>query len=159
MNRWNEAFPFNGVFFSSVAQLCPTLQSHGLENARIPRPSSSLRACSNSRPLSWWCHPTISSSVVPFSSYLLSFPASGSFPMSQLFTSGSQSIGASASAAVLPVNIQDWDPLGLTGCIFLRSKGLSRVFSSTTVWKHQFLGIQHSLWSNSHILTWLLEKP
>ena len=159
MNRWNEAFPFNGVFFSSVAQLCPTLQSHGLENARIPRPSSSLRACSNSRPLSRWCHPTISSSVVPFSSCLQSFPASGSFQMSQFFVSGGPSIGVSVSASVLPINIQDWFPLGSTGWISLQSKGLSRVFSNTTVQKHQFFGTQLSWWSNSHIHTSLLEKP
>ena len=166
--------------------------------------------------LSWWCHPTISSSVIPFSSCPQYFPASGSFPMSQLFTSGSQNIGVSASASVLPMNIQDWFPLGWTGWISLQSKGLSRVFSNTTVqkhqffstqlhlqsnspymttvktialtrrtfvgkvmslllnmlskglsrvlscttvWKHQFFGAQPSLWSNSHIHTWLLEKP
>ena len=143
----------------SHSVMSDSLWPHGLQHARPPCPSLSLRACSNSCPLSWWCHPTISSSVVPFSSCLLSFPASGSFPMSRLFMSGSQSIGASASAAVLPVNIQDWFPLGLTGCISLQSKGLSRVFSRTTVRKHQFLGVQHSLWSNSHIHTWLLEKP
>ena len=99
------------------------------------------------------------SSVIPFSSHLLSFPASGSFPMSQFFESGDQSIGASASASVLPMNIQDWFPLGLTGWIFLQSKGLSRVFSNTTLQKHQFFSAQLSLWSNSPILTWLLEKP
>ena len=106
--------------------------------------------------ISRWCHPTISSSVVPFSSCLQSFPASGSFPMSWLFTSGGQSIGASAS--VLPMNIQGWFPLGLTGLISLLSKGCSRVFSNTTVWKHQFFSSQSSLGSNSHIHTWLLEK-
>ena len=110
------------------------------------------------RPLSLWCHPTISSSVIPFS-HLQSFPASGPFPVSQFFTSGGQSIEASASASVLPMNIQDWLPLGLTGLISLQSKGLSRVFSSTTVWKHQLFGAQLSLWSNSHIHIWLLEKP
>ena len=115
--------------------------------------------CSNSCPLSWWCHPTTSSSVVPFSSCLQSFPASGSFLMSWLFSSGDQSIGASALASVLPIYIQDWFPLGLTDLISLLSKGLSRVFSSTTVWKHLFFGAQPSLWSNSHIHTWLLEKP
>ena len=104
------------------------------------------------------CHPTISSSVVPFSSCPQSFPALGSFLMSQLFTSGSQSIGASASAPVLPMSIQGWFPLGLTGLIFLLSKGLSRVFSTTTVWRHRFFSAQPSLWSNSHICTWLLEK-
>ena len=109
--------------------------------------------------LDLWCHPTISSSVAPFSFCLPSFPPSGSFPMSQLFASGGQSTGASASASVLPVNIQGWFPSGLTGLIFLQSKGLSRVFSNTTVWKHQFFGAQPSLWSNSHMHTWLLEKP
>ena len=107
--------------------------------------------------LSQWWNQTISSSVTPFSSCLQSFPASGSFRVSLLFASGGQSIGASAS--VLPMNIQDRFPLGLTGLISLLSKGLSRVFSSTTVWKHQFFSAQPSLWSNSHIHTWLLEKP
>ena len=114
---------------------------------------------SNSCPSSRWCHPAISSSVIPFSSCLQSFPASGSFPMSQLFTSGGQSIGASASASVLPMNIHDWFPLGLTDLISLQSKGFSRVFCNTTVQKHQFFGTQLSLWSNSHICTRLLEKP
>ena len=113
----------------------------------------------NPCPLSRWCHPTISSSVIPFSSHLQSIPASGSFPMSQFFTSGGQSIGASASASVLPMSIQDWFPLGLTGWISLQFKGLSRVFSNTTIQKHQFFSAQLSLWSNSHIHTWLLEKP
>ena len=131
------------------------LQPHGLQHARLPCPLSP-RVCSDSCPLSQWCHPTISFSVVPLSSYLQSFPASGSFPMSQFFASGSQSIGASAS--VLPVNIQGWFPLGLTGLISLLSKGLSRVFSNTTVQKHQFFSAQPSLWFNSHICTWLLEK-
>ena len=108
----------------------------------------SSRVCSNSCPLSRWCHPTISSSVVPFSSCPQSFPASGSFPMSQLFLSGGQSIGASAS--VLPMNIQGWFHSGLPGLISLLSKGLSRVFSSTTIWKHHFFSTQPSLWSNSH---------
>ena len=115
--------------------------------------------CSNSCPLSQWCHSTISSSVIPFSSCLRSFPASGSFPMSQLFASGGQSIEASTSAPVLPMNIQGWFPLGLTGLISLQFKGLSRVFSNTTVRKHQFFGAQPSSQSNSHIHTWLLEKP
>ena len=120
--------------------------THGLQHARLPY-SSTPRTCSNLRPLSWWCHPTISSSVIPFSSDLLSFPASASFPMSQFFASGGQSIGVSASASVLPMNIQDWFPLELTGLITLQSKGLSRVFSNTTVPKHQFFCIQPSLWS------------
>ena len=102
-------------------------------------------------PLSWWCHPSISSPVIPFSSCLQSFPASGSFPMSQLFASGGQSVGASVSASVLPKNIQDWFPWGLTGLISLLPKGLSTVFSNTTVWKHHFFGAQPSLWFNSHL--------
>ena len=106
-----------------------------------------------------WCHPTISSSAVPFSSCSQSFPASGSFPMSQLSTSGGQIIGISASASVLPMNTQDRSPLGWTGWISLQTKGLLRVFSNTTVQKHQFFGAQLSLWSNSHIPTWLLAKP
>ena len=128
-----------------------SLWSHGLQHTRLPCPSPTLGACSNSSPLSHWCHPTISSSVVPFSYRLQSFPASGSFQMSQLFASGDQSTGASASASVLPVNIQDWFPLGLTGLISLQARGLSRVFSNTTVQKHQFFGTQPSFWSNSHI--------
>ena len=114
-------------------------------------------ACSNTCPLSQWCHPTISSSVTPFSSCPQSFQTSGSFPMSQLFASGGQRIGAAAS--VHPMNIEGWFPLGFTGLISLQSKGLSRVFSNTTVQKHQFFGTQLSLESNSHIHTWLLEKP
>ena len=110
-------------------------------------------------PLSWWCHPTILPSVIPFSSHLQSFPALGSFQISQFFTSGGQSIEVSASALVLPVNIQDWFPLGWTCWISLHSKGLSGVFSNITVKKHQFFNTQLSLSSNSHIHTWLLEKP
>ena len=133
-----------------------SLRPHGLQHARLPCPSPSPGACSNSCPLSWWCHPTISSSVVPFSC-LQSFPASGSFQMSRFFTSGGQSIGVSASASALPMNIQDWSPLGWTGWISLQSKGLSRVFSNTTVQKHQFFGTQlyspaltsiHDYWQN-----------
>ena len=129
-----------------------SLQPHGLQPARPACPSPTPGACSDSCPSSRWCHPNNSSSVVPFSSCLQSFPASGQF-----FISGAQSIRASASASVLPINIQDWFPLGLTGWISLQSKGLSRVFSSTTVQKHQFRA-QLSLWSNSHIHTWPLEK-
>ena len=144
----------------SVAQLClDSLRPCGLQHARVSCLSLSPRICSDSHPLSWWCHPTISSSAIPFSSCLQSFPASGSFPVNWLFASGGQSIGASASASILPMNIQGWFPLGLTGLIFLQSKGLSRVFSSTIMRKHQFLGAQPSLWSNSHVGTWLLEKP
>ena len=135
-----------------------SLQPHELQHARLHRPSPSPRVCSNSCPLSQWCHSTILSSVIPFSSCLQSFPASGSFPVSQLFTSGGQSIGVSASAPVLTMNIQGWIPLGLTGLISLLSKRLSRVFSSTTVHKCQFFRTQHSLWPNSHIYTWLLGK-
>ena len=119
--------------------------SHGLQHAGLPYPSPIPGACSDSCPLSWWCHPTITSSVVPFSSCLQSSLASGSFQMSQFFTSGGQSIGVSASALVLPVNIQDWSPLGWTGWISLQSKVLSRVFSNTTVQKHQFFGARLSL--------------
>ena len=133
--------------FSSVAQSCPTysLQPHGLKHARPPCPSPAPGVYSNSGPLSRWCHPTISSSVVPFCSCLQSSPASGSIPMSQFFTSGGQNIGVSASASVLPMNTQAWFPLGWTGWISLQSKGLSRVFSNTTVQKHQFFGTQLSL--------------
>ena len=145
------------LFSNSVVS--DSLWPHGLQHTRVPYPSPSPRVCSNSCPLSWWCHPTSSSSVMPFSSCLQSFPASGSFPMSQFFTSSSQSIGVSASTSVLPVNIQDWCPLGWTGLISLQSKGLSRVFSNTTVQKHQFFSAHLSLWSNSHIHAWLLEKP
>ena len=112
-----------------------SLQPHGLQHSRPPCPSPTPRVYSNSCPLSQWCHPTTSSSVTPFSSHLQSFPASGSFPMSQFFASGGQIIGVSVSASVLPMNIQDWVHLGLTGLIFLLSKGLSRVFSNTTVQK------------------------
>ena len=116
----------------SCSVVSNSLRPHGLQHARLPCPSPSPKVCSNSCPLSWWCHPTISSSVIPFSC-LQSFPASGSFPMSWLFTSGGQSFGASASASVLPVNIQDWYPSEWTGWISLQSKGLSRVLSSTTI--------------------------
>ena len=131
--------------FSSVAQSCPTLRSCEPQHARPPCPSPTPGVHSNSCPSSQWCHPTISSSVVPFSSCPQSFPASGSFPMSQLFASGGQSIGVSASASVLPINTQGWSPLGWTGWISLQSKGLSRVFSNTTVQKHQFFGAKLSL--------------
>ena len=123
-----------------------------LQHARPPCPSPTPRVYSNSCPLSWWCHPTISSSVIPFSSCTQSFPASGSFQMSQLFVSGGQSVGVSASKIVLPMNTQDWSPLEWTGWISLQSKGLSRVFSNTTVQKHQLFSTQPSLWSNSHIV-------
>ena len=136
-----------------------SLRLHESQHARPPCPSPTPGACSNSCTSSWWCHPTISSSVVPFSSHLQSFPASGFFPMSQFFVSGGQSTEVSASASVLPINMQDWFPLGFTGWISRQSKGLSRVFSNTTVQKHQFFGTQLYLWPNFHIHRWLLEKP
>ena len=123
-----------------------SLQPRGLQHTRLPCPSPAPRACSNSCPFS--------SSVVPFSSHLQSSIASGSFQMSQFFTSGGQSTGASTLASVLPMNVQNSFPLGLTGLISLQSKELSRVFSNTTVQKHQFFGAQLSLWSNSHIHIW-----
>ena len=122
-----------------------SLRPHGLQHARLPCPSPTPWAFSNSCPLSWWFHPTVSSFAVSFSSCLQSFPASGSFPISQFFTSGGQSTRVSASASVLPMNIQDWFPLGWTGWISLQSKGLSGVFSNTTVQKHQFFSAQLSL--------------
>ena len=143
----------------SLSVMSDSLRPHGLQDTRLPCSSPTPRACSNTCLSSWWCYPTFSSSVVPFFSCLQSFPESGSFLMSQLFSSGGQSIGVSGSASVLPINIQDWFPLGLTGLISLQCKGLSRVFSSTTVQKHRFFGIQLSLWFDSHIHTWLLKKP
>ena len=138
------------IILSEVVQFSRSVVSnslwpHGLQHARPPCPSPTPRVSSNSCPSSQWCHPTISSSVIPFSSPLQPFPASGSFQMSQLFTSGGQSIGVSASTSVLPMNTQDWSPLGWTGWISLQSKGLSRVFSNNTVQKHQFFNIQLSL--------------
>ena len=154
-----ECFSHSDCCFS-VAKLYPTLcDPHGLQHARLPCPSLSPRVCSSSRPLRQWCHPTVSSSVIPFSSCLQSFPASGSFPVSWVFPSGGQSIAPTASASVLPMSLQGWLPLGLTGLISLLSEGLSRVFSNTTVQRHQFFGAQSSIWPNSHIHTWLLEKP
>ena len=151
-------FIFSSVQFSHSI-MSDSLRPHDLQHARPPCPSPTPGVYSNSCPLSQWCHPAISSSVVPFPSCPQSFPASGSFPMSQLFAWGGQSIGVSASASVLPVNAQDWSPLGWTGWISLQSKGLSRVFSNTTVQKHQFFGAQLSSQSNCHIDTWPLEKP
>ena len=136
-----------------------SLQPHWLQHARLPCPSPSPGVGSNICPLSWWCHPIISSSFIPFSSCLQSFPASGYFPMSQFFASSGQRIGPSASASVLPMNIQDWFPLGLTGLFSLQSKGLSRVFSNTTVQKHQFFNTQPSLWSDCHIHNITAGKP
>ena len=145
------------VQFSSVAQSCQTLCDP--TDCSTLGPSPTPRVYPNSCPLSQWCHPTMSSSVIFFSSCFQSCPASGSFQMSQLFASGGKIIGVSASTSVLTVNTQDWSPLGWTGWISLQSKGLSRVFSNTTVQKHQFFSTQLSSQSNSHIHTWLLEKP
>ena len=154
----------NGIIsflFSSVQLLsCVRLfEPHEPQHTRPPYPSPTAGVHPNPCPLSRWCHSIISSSVVHFSSCPQSFPASGSFQTSQLFASGGQSIGVSASASVLPMNIQDWSALGWTGWISLQSKGLPRVFSNTTVQKHQFFGAQLSSQSNSHIHTWLLGKP
>ena len=148
---------FDWVQFSHSV-VSNSLWPHASQHAWPPCPSPTPRIYWNSCPLSRCYHPTISSSVVPFSSHPQSFSASGSFPMSQVFTSGSRSIGVSASTSVLPMNTQDWS-LGWTGWITLQSKGLSRVFSNTTVQKHQFFSTQPSLWSNSHIHIWPLEKP
>ena len=150
-NKWTE---FQICQFSHSV-LSNSLWPHGLQQTRLPCPSPTPRACPNSCPLTWWRHPTISSSVVPFSSCFQSFPASGSFPMNQFFSSGGQSIRVSASASDLPMCVQDWSPLGWTGLVSLQSKGLLRVFSSATVQKHQYFSAQLSLWSNSHIHTWL----
>ena len=136
-----------------------SLWPHEPGHASPPCPSQTPGVYTNACPLSQWCHPGISSSVVLFSSCPQSLPQIGSFQISQLFTSGGQSIGVSASTSVLPMNIQDWSPLGWTGWISLQSKGLARVLSNTTVQNHQFFGAQPSLWSNSHNHTWLLEKP
>ena len=154
---------FSSVQFSSVqfshSVVSDSLRPRESQHARPPCPSPTPGAHPNPCPLSWWCHPIISSSVVPFSSCRQSFPVSGSFPMSQLFAWGGQSIGVSASASVLPMNTQDWSPLRWTGWISLQSKGLSRVFSNTTVQKHQFFGAQLSSQYNSHTHTWPLEEP
>ena len=143
----------------SHSVMSDSLRPHELQHARPPCPSPTPGAYPNSCPLNRWCHPTILSSVIPFSSCPQSFPASGSFQMSQCLTSGGQSIGVSALTLVLPINTQDWSPLGWTGWTSLPSKGLSRVFSNTTVQKHPFFGTQPSSQSNSHIHTWPLEKP
>ena len=152
-----SVFPLQTVHFS-CSVMSNSLWPRGLQHTRFPCPSPTPGACSNSCPLSRWCRPTISSSVVPCSSHLQSFPASGSLPMNPFFTLGGQSIEASALASVLPMNIQNWFLLGLIGSFSLKSKGLSRVFSNTTVQKHQFFDAQHSLWSHSHICIWLLKK-
>ena len=147
----------NLLLFFSYQVMSNFLRPQGLQRSSLLCPLLSHEVCSRSWPLSQWCYLTISSSVIPFSFHFQSFPASGSFPMCQLFTSDGQSIGPSASVSVLPMNIQGSFPLGLTGLISLESKGFSRVFSSTTIWKYQFFGAQPSLWSSFHIHTWLLE--
>ena len=149
---------FNTVQFSHSV-MSDSLWPHGLQHAGLPYTSLTPGACLNSCPSSRWCHPTNLSSVILLSSCLWSFPASESFLTSQFFASSGQSIGVSASASVLPMNIQDWLPLGFTALISLQSKGLPRVFSNTTVQKNQFFGTQSFLYSNSHIYTWLLENP
>ena len=151
-------YQFLSVQFSRSV-VSDSLRPHEPQHARPPCPSPTPRVHSNSCTLSRWCHPAISSSVVPFSSCPQSFPASEYFPMSQLFASGGKTIWVSASISVLPMNTQGWRPLGWTSWISLQSKGLSKVFSNTTVQKHQFFGTQLSSQSNSHIHTWLLEKP
>ena len=155
MDHWTHKF-------SSVQFSCSVMSNswwpHESQHTRPPCPSPTPRVHPNSCASSQWCHPAISSSVVPFSSCSQSLPASESFPMRQLFTWGGQSIGVLASASVLPMNTQDWSPLGWTGWISLQSKGLARVFSNTTVQKHKFFSAQLSSQSNSHIHTWVLEK-
>ena len=165
MDQWHEyelnaikLFEESSVQFS-CSVMCDSLWPHELQHARSPCPSPAPGACSNSCTSSWWYHPTISSSVVPFSSRLQPFSASGSFPVSHFFTSGGQNIGVSPSVSILSMTIQDWFPLGWTGGISLQFKWLSTVFSNTTVQKHQYFSIQLSLQSSSHIQTWLLEKP
>ena len=168
VKEWTVCFPlgvlwFQVLNFSSVqyshSVVSNSLWPHESRHARPPCPSPTTGVYSNSCPLSWWCYPAISSSVVPFCSHPQSFPTSVSFQMSQLLAWGGQSIGVSASASVLPMNTQDWSPSGWTGWISLQSKGLSRVFSNTTVQKHQFFSTQLSSQSNSHTHTWPLEKP
>ena len=149
---------FSSVQFSRSV-VFNSLRPHESQHARPPCPSPTPRIHPNSCASSWWCHPAISSCVIPFSSCPQSLPESGSFPMSQLFAWGGQSIGVSASASVLPMNTQDWSPLGGTGWISLQSKRLTSVFSNTTVQNHQFFGPQLSSQSSSHIHTWPMEKP
>ena len=143
----------------SLSVVSDSLQPHELQYARPPCPVTTPWVYPNSCPSNRWGHPDISSSIIPFSSCPQSLPASESFPMSKLFAGGGQSTGVSALASFLPKNIQGWSPSEWTGWISLQSKGLSRIFCNTTVQKHQFFGAQLSLQSNSHIHTWLLEKP
>ena len=166
INKFFSTIFLDSVYMHSVSSVqfslwvvSDSLRPHDSQHARPPCPSPTPGIYSNSCPSSQWCHPAISSSVIPFSSCSQSLPASGSFPTSQLFAWDGQSIGVSASASVLPMNTQGWSPLGWTGWISLQSKGLSRVFSNTTVQKHPFFDIQLSSQSNSHIHTWPLEKP
>ena len=154
-----QTFPAFSSLQFSPSVVADSLQPHESQHVRPPCPSPTPGVHPNSCPSSQWCHPAISSSVISFSSCSQSLPASESFPMSQLFAWGGQSIGVSASASVLPMNTQDWSPLEWTGWISLQSKGLSRVFSNTTVQKHQFFSAQLSSQSNSHFHTWPLEKP
>ena len=156
---WQNSAPIYDSVQFSRSVMFNTLRPHESQHARPPYPSPTPGVHPNSCASSQWCHPAISSSVIPFSSCPQSCPATGSFPMSQLFTWDGQSIGVSASASVLPMNTQDWSLLGWTGWISLQSKGLSRVFSSTTVQKHRFFGTQLSSQSNSHIHIWPVEKP
>ena len=151
-------YQLSSVQFSSSV-MSDSLRLHGPQHARPPRLSPAPRVYPNACPLSQWYHPTILSSVILFSFCLQSFPESGSFPVSQFFALGGHSIGVSASISVLTMNTQDWSPLGWTGWNSLQSKGLSRVFSNTTVQKHQFFSTELSLYSNFHIYKWLLEKP
>ena len=157
---WTEKImlQYSSVQFSGSV-VSNSLQPHELQHAGPPSLSPTPGVRSNSCPLSRWCHPSISSSVVPFFSWPQSLPASESFPMSQLFAWDGQSTGVSASASVLPKNTQDWSPLEWTVWISLQSKGLSIGFSNTSAQKHQFFSAHFSLWPNSHIHTWLLEKP
>ena len=162
IGTWNVRSMNQGKFSSvqfSHSVMSESLRPHELQHSRPPCPSPTPRVHSNSSPSSRWCHPAISSSVIPFSSCPQPLPASESFPMSQLFAWGGQNTRVSASASFLPKNMQDWSPSEWTGWISLQSKGLSRVFSNTTVQKHQFFGTWLSSQSNSHIHTWPLEKP
>ena len=158
MHMWQNSIMsrFSSVQFSHSV-VSNSLQPHEPQHARPPCPPPTPEVHPNPCPLSRWCHPNISSSVIPFSS-LQSFPVTGSFLKSQFFASSGQNIGVSALASVLSMNIQDWFPLGLTRLISLQSKGPSEFSPNTTVRKHQFFGAQFSLWTNSHIHTWLLEK-
>ena len=158
-NNWPMEYLFCGSVQFSHSLVSDSLRPHESQHARPPCPSPTPEVYSNSRASSRWCHPAISTSVIPFCPCSQSLPASGSFPVSQVFTWGGQSIGVSASASVLPMNTQDWSPSEWTGWISLQSKGLSRVFYNTTVQKHQFFSAQLCSQSNSHIHTWPLEKP